>query len=188
MSSVKSKAGQASPAEWKRLRARLEELEATVTAIRRGDVDAIVVDDPQGSQIYPAKPGRPLPGAGRTDEREQQAALTSDGTIVFCNQRLAEMMGVPRRETAGGFPGQHVVRAGTAGRCHVAGRDVAAERAQRCRSAATRRFDGAGAVIPELDSPGGIGARHLPGGHRPQRPQTGGGSQPARRRDCRFHR
>ncbi len=101
MSTVKVKARRNSLVEWKRLQARLDELEATMIAIRRGDVDAIVVDGPQGSRIFslrsPEDPYRVL--AERMSEGA--ATLTSDGTIVFCNQRLAEMTGVSGEQLLG---------------------------------------------------------------------------------------
>ena len=39
-------------AEIERLRGRLDEAEATLAAIRNGEVDALVVAGPQGDQIY----------------------------------------------------------------------------------------------------------------------------------------
>jgi PAS domain S-box-containing protein len=73
--------------------ARLAEAEDTLKAIRSGHVDTIVVDGPSGSRIFalqsPDDPYRIL------IERmnEGAATLTSDGTILFCNRRLAEMVG-----------------------------------------------------------------------------------------------
>jgi hypothetical protein len=40
------------PAEIGRLRGRLDEAEATLAAIRNGEVDALVVAGPQGDQIF----------------------------------------------------------------------------------------------------------------------------------------
>ena len=79
----------------------MAKLEATVKAIRSGDVDGIVVDGPQGSHICtlhsPEEPNRTLP------ERmnEGAATLTAEGTILFCNQRLAEMVGRPAEQLLG---------------------------------------------------------------------------------------
>jgi PAS domain S-box-containing protein len=88
-------------AELKRVQARVAELEATVQAIRSGDVDGIVVDGPQGSHIFtlqsPEEPYRVL--AERMNEGA--ATLTAEGTILFCNPRLAEMVGLPCEKLLG---------------------------------------------------------------------------------------
>ena len=79
--------------ELQRLRRQLAEAEETLAAIRSGDVDAIAVDGPQGRQIFTLQsadqPYRVL--AERMSEGA--ASLTADGTILFCNERLAEMVG-----------------------------------------------------------------------------------------------
>lgn len=88
-------------AKLKRLQIRLAETEATMQAIRSGDVDAIVVEGPKGSRIFslqsPEEPYRIL--AERMNEGA--ATLTADGTILFCNQRLADMVGVPSERLLG---------------------------------------------------------------------------------------
>ena len=87
--------------ELERVQARLNELEATQNAIRRGDVDAIVVDGPNGSQVFtlqsPEDPYRIL--AERMNEGA--ATLSADGTILFCNRRLAEMVKRPAEQLLG---------------------------------------------------------------------------------------
>ncbi|MFY9780279.1 MAG: EAL domain-containing protein [Candidatus Baltobacteraceae bacterium] len=90
-------------AELERAQTRLAELEMTVQAIRSGEVDAVVVDGPHGPQIFslqsPDEPYRLL--AERMNEGA--ATLTPEGTIVFCNGRLAEMAGFPAEKLVG-FP------------------------------------------------------------------------------------
>lgn len=87
--------------ELEQVQARLQELEATTKAIRCGDVDAIVVDGPNGSQVYtlqtPDDPYRTL--VERMNEGA--ATLTADGTVLFCNRRLAEMARVPSEQLLG---------------------------------------------------------------------------------------
>ncbi len=87
--------------ELKQLRSRLCESEATMNAIRSGDVDGIVVEGPKGSRIFtlqsPEEPYRIL--AERMNEGA--ATLTPDGTILFCNQRLADMVRVPSERLLG---------------------------------------------------------------------------------------
>src|SRR5579862_5508937 len=81
--------------ELRRLQARLAETEATVKAIRSGNVDAIMVEGPKGSRVFtlqsPEEPYRIL--AERMNEGA--ATLTAEGIILFCNPRLAEMAGLP---------------------------------------------------------------------------------------------
>jgi len=88
-------------AELARVQARLAELEATMKAIHSGEVDAIVVDGRQGNQIFtlqsPEKTYRLL--AERMNEGA--ATLTVEGTILFCNRRLAEMVGLPAERLLG---------------------------------------------------------------------------------------
>lgn len=83
------------------LRRRLEEAEQTLEAIRRGEVDAIVVAGSQGDMVYS------LTGVEHAYrvivETMNEAALTTDlgGTILFCNQRFCDLMRRPMHETLG---------------------------------------------------------------------------------------
>src|SRR5512142_1334877 len=84
-----------------RLRGRLDEAEATLAAIRSGEVDALVVAGPQGDQIYT------LSGADRSyrilvEEMHQGAAtLGGDGIVLYCNRRLAEILRIPQANLLG---------------------------------------------------------------------------------------
>jgi len=88
-------------AEIQRLQARLADLEATIAAIRSGHVDAIVVEGPHGSHIFtlqsPEEPYRILAEC----MNEGAATLTQDGTILFCNRRLADMVSLPAEALLG---------------------------------------------------------------------------------------
>ncbi len=77
------------------LRARLEELEATLGAIRSGEVDALIVNGPNGDQVYSLK-GAEQPYRAFI-ERMGEGAVTIDsqGTILYCNQRFADMLETP---------------------------------------------------------------------------------------------
>ena len=87
--------------EVERLRARLAEAEETLNAIRSGDVDAIAVDGPNGRQIYTLQtPDRPYQ-VFTESMSEGAASLASDGTIIFCNRRLADMVGQPQEKLLG---------------------------------------------------------------------------------------
>ena len=81
--------------EFEELRARLDEAESTLDAIRTGEVDALIVQGANGQQVYTLK--------GANDnyrifvERMQEGAVTlnSEGVILYCNQSFAEMTGRP---------------------------------------------------------------------------------------------
>lgn len=77
------------------LRSHLREAQETLEAIRGGEVDALVVNGPKGSQVYS------LSGAEQPYriyvERMQEGAVTvgADGTVLYSNQRFAEMADSP---------------------------------------------------------------------------------------------
>jgi PAS domain S-box-containing protein len=109
MARLRQPAGMRSEVE--RLRARLAEAEETLSAIRSGDVDAIAVDGPNGRQIYTLQtPDRPYQ-IFTESMSEGAASLASDGTIIFCNQRLAEMVGRTQGKLVGA-PATILVTAG----------------------------------------------------------------------------
>ena len=88
-------------AENEELRARLDEAEQTLDAIRSGGVDALVVTGPHGDQVFS------LASAERTYrlivETMNEAALTVglDETILFCNQRFCDLLKTPMADTIG---------------------------------------------------------------------------------------
>src|SRR5262245_48778219 len=76
------------------LRRRLEEAEEALSAIRSGEVDAVLVEAGQ-EQVYTLetadKPYRLL-----VEQMPQAAAtLTVEGTILFCNRRFADLLKCP---------------------------------------------------------------------------------------------
>src|ERR1700755_804388 len=72
---------------------RLREAEETLEAIRTGEVDAVVVAGSQGQQVYTLenadRPYRVLV------EQMQEGAVTlsGDGTVLYCNERFATLVG-----------------------------------------------------------------------------------------------
>ena len=87
--------------EVERLRARLAEAEQTLRAIRSGEVDAIAVDGPAGQQFFTLQ-GADQPYRILAERMSEGAAsLSEEGTILFCNQRLQEMLGRPSGEMLG---------------------------------------------------------------------------------------
>ena len=87
---------------------RLREAEETLDAIRLGEVDAVVVGGDDGQKVYT------LENADRPyrviieQMREGAVTLSADGTILYCNERFASMLG-HARESLIGREAQHVV-------------------------------------------------------------------------------
>ena len=81
--------------------AQIEELQSTLHAIRSGEVDGIVVEGPRGSSVFtlqsPEEPYRVL--AERMNEGA--ATLNAQGTVLFCNHQLAEMLQLPAERIVG---------------------------------------------------------------------------------------
>ncbi|HKX62486.1 MAG TPA: PAS domain-containing protein, partial [Verrucomicrobiae bacterium] len=88
-------------AENSQLRLRLEEAEETLSAIRSGGIDAVVVEQAGQNQIYT------LAGADRpyrlfVEEMHQGAAtLYADGTIAWCNRQLGLLLKLPQSNLMG---------------------------------------------------------------------------------------
>lgn len=77
------------------LRMRLEEAEETIRAIREGEVDAMVVSGPQGDQVYTLKGAEQPYRVFVETMNEGAATLGPDGTILYCNNRLGELLKEP---------------------------------------------------------------------------------------------
>jgi len=87
--------------EFRELRARLEEAEQTLDAIRSGDVDALVVSSDEGEKVYTLK-GADEPYRIFVEQMHEGAVtLSSDGTILYCNQAFANMAGSPLERVIG---------------------------------------------------------------------------------------
>lgn len=88
-------------AEIESLRFRLEEAEETLRAIGSGEVDAFVVSVPDGEQIFTMK-GTDQPYRVLVEAMNEGAAtLIADGTIFYCNKRLADLLQVPMESLIG---------------------------------------------------------------------------------------
>ncbi len=83
------------------LRARLAEAEEVLRAIRNGEVDAVMVTGESGDQVYT------LQGADRVFRQlietmsEGAATLSADGTILYGNACLAQILGRPLDQVIG---------------------------------------------------------------------------------------
>jgi PAS domain S-box-containing protein len=79
-------------AEIDNLRTRLEEAEEALRAIRNGEVDALVIPGDQGEEIFELKGAEHLYRVFVDTMNEGAATLTRDGTVLYCNDRLARML------------------------------------------------------------------------------------------------
>ncbi|GFO59990.1 hypothetical protein GMST_23150 [Geomonas silvestris] len=83
------------------LKSRLEEAEETLRAIGRGQVDAFVVSGADGDQVFTLK-GADHPYRVLVETMNEGAAtLSEDGTILYGNQRLADLLGVQLKQLIG---------------------------------------------------------------------------------------
>lgn len=110
-------------AELENLRFRLNEAEETLSAIGRGEVDAFVVTGPEGEQVFTLK-GAEQPYRVLVETMNEGAAtLAADGTILYCNNRLATMLQVPLERLIGTrldsyvAPAHHAILSARLGNC-----------------------------------------------------------------------
>src|SRR5690349_24025817 len=83
------------------LRRRLEEAEETLRAIRSGEVDALVIDDPQGEVIYTLT-SADYPYRLMIDEMNQGAVSVSpESIILYSNRNFAGMLGLNGTNVSG---------------------------------------------------------------------------------------
>ena len=83
------------------LRRRLQEAEDTINAIRDGHVEALIVTAPEGERIYTLRSADQPYRLMVEQMREGALTLAADGTILYCNQRFAELVGRPPERVAG---------------------------------------------------------------------------------------
>ena len=79
--------------EW--LRNQLAEPQATLSAIRSGEVDAFVISERTGERVYALQSGDPPYRLIVEEMQEGAGTLSEDGTILYANRRLAELLRVP---------------------------------------------------------------------------------------------
>src|SRR5260221_14690000 len=86
----------------------LADAEETLEAIQKGQVDALVIDSPEGQKIFS------LTGAERPYraliEQMTEGAVTMDneGSIRYCNRAFAELLRRPLEDMTGDFVDQYV--------------------------------------------------------------------------------
>lgn len=83
------------------LRSRLEDSEATLQAIRSGEVDALVVDGPNGNQIYTLQHAEHPYRVFFEAMLEGAVTLSDAGLILYSNYRFADMVKTPLEKVLG---------------------------------------------------------------------------------------
>jgi PAS domain S-box-containing protein len=83
------------------LRRRLEEAEETLRAIRSGEVDALVVEGPEGERVYTLQ-GADHPYRALIEAMQQGAvSLSGEGMVLYCNRCFADMVKTPHEKVIG---------------------------------------------------------------------------------------
>jgi PAS domain S-box-containing protein len=84
------------------LEARLEESEETLAAIRRGDFDAVVVEGPNHERLVYTLENADRPYRVLIEQIQEGAfTLGLDGTLLYCNRRLSDMLGEAQERLIG---------------------------------------------------------------------------------------
>lgn len=83
------------------LRSRLSDMEEAIRAIRNGEVDAIMVSGDKGEQVYSVSSAETPYRTFIEKMSEGAVTLTREGTILFCNQRFAEIVESPYEKVIG---------------------------------------------------------------------------------------
>jgi PAS domain S-box-containing protein len=96
-------------AQIENLQTRLEESEATLRAIRKGEVDAVVVDGPNGKMVYTLQGADYLYRMLVQDMHDAAIIVSEDGTILFCNQYFTEIVRTSQSTVIGSSLFTHVV-------------------------------------------------------------------------------
>src|SRR5450755_3753158 len=83
------------------LRSRLAEADDTLRAIRIGDVDAVLVQGPEGVQLFTLQ-GADEPYRVLIEEMNQGAVtLSADGAILYCNRQFSDLLKISPEEIMG---------------------------------------------------------------------------------------
>jgi len=91
------------------LQSRLKETEEALAAIRGGEVDAIVVPGREGEQVYSISSAE-TPYRTFIEEMEEGAVtLSGEGLVIYCNQRLAELVNEPIERVIGSYFNRFIV-------------------------------------------------------------------------------
>ncbi|MDB6043221.1 MAG: hypothetical protein JWM63_1772 [Gammaproteobacteria bacterium] len=83
------------------LTARLEEAEESLRAGRAGEIDAFIVQGPDGEQVFTLRSAE-QPYRNLVEEMQEGAAiLTAAGDIMYCNRQFSALVAVPLEDVIG---------------------------------------------------------------------------------------
>src|SRR3978361_1082808 len=88
-------------AENEELRYQLEEANDTIEAIRTGQVDALVVKNGEGHQLYSLKNADQTYRVFIEKMSEGAVTINEEGFILYCNSRFADMVKSPLERVIG---------------------------------------------------------------------------------------
>src|SRR5580765_6407690 len=83
------------------LRQRLEEANDTIEAIRTGQIDALVVKNGNGHQLYTLKSADQTYRVFIEKMKEGAVTLNKDGIILYSNSQFASMVNLPLTKVIG---------------------------------------------------------------------------------------
>lgn len=87
--------------ENEQLRSRVVEIEEALSAIRNGEVDAIMVSGNKGEQVYSVSSAETPYRTFIEEMSEGAVTLTKEGTILYCNPKFAEIVQAPYEKVIG---------------------------------------------------------------------------------------
>lgn len=87
--------------ENKQLRQQLAEANSILDAIKHGEVDAVLVSDASGDQVYILKGADHIYRVLVEEMQEGCATIASNGTILFCNKNFADIVKTPLEKVIG---------------------------------------------------------------------------------------
>jgi len=85
------------------LHSLLAETQETLSAIQRGDVDAIVVSGTKGEQVYSISSAETPYRTFIEEMNEGAVTLSREGIIIYCNQRFADFVREPIERVIGSY-------------------------------------------------------------------------------------
>ena len=92
------------------LRSRLVEKDEALSAIRNGEVDAILVSGKEGEQVYSVSSAETPYRTFIEEMSEGAVTITKDGAILYCNQRFAEILQSPYERVIGSSLKRYISR------------------------------------------------------------------------------
>ncbi len=90
------------------LHLRLQEAEETLSAIRHGEVDALVVTESRGERVYTLKSADRPYRLMIEGMRQGAVTLTAEGLVLYCNACFASMLRLPLQGLIGAQIQSHV--------------------------------------------------------------------------------